>query len=179
MMAFQGRFATTLLALALSGCTGLTPQTYQQQSPPLSLEAYFNGSLTAWGMFEDRSGEVIRRFKVDINGTWQDGVGTLEEDFSYADGQIERRVWTIQALPEGRYIGTAADVIGEAKGHAAGNALHWQYTLALPVGESIYQVQLDDWMYLIDERVMINRASMSKFGIHLGEITITFIKNGN
>jgi hypothetical protein len=31
-------------------------------------------------------------------------------------------------------------------------------------------------MYLIDERVMLNRATMSKFGVRLGEITLSFTK---
>ncbi len=31
-------------------------------------------------------------------------------------------------------------------------------------------------MYLIDDRVMLNRATMSKFGFRLGEITLSFTK---
>ena len=37
-------------------------------------------------------------------------------------------------------------------------------------------MDLDDWMYLIDDRVMLNRATMSKFGVRLGEITLSFTK---
>lgn len=40
----------------------------------------------------------------------------------------------------------------------------------------VYHVDFDDWMYLIDERVMLNRATMSKFGVRLGEITLSFTK---
>ena len=62
--------------------------------------------------------------------------------------------------------------LGEAIGVASGNALNWRYTLRLPVDGSIYEVQFDDWMYLVDERVMLNKARMSKFGIFLGEVTV-------
>jgi hypothetical protein len=37
-------------------------------------------------------------------------------------------------------------------------------------------VQFDDWMYLMDGRVMLNRAAMSKFGFRLGEVTLAFSK---
>ncbi|MBW8463867.1 DUF3833 family protein, partial [Acidovorax sp.] len=44
------------------------------------------------------------------------------------------------------------------------------------VDGKVYHVDLDDWMYLIDDRVMLNRATMSKFGVRLGEITLSFTK---
>jgi len=66
--------------------------------------------------------------------------------------------------------------VGQAKGQTQGNAFRWTYTLALPVDGKVYHVDFDDWMYLIDERVMLNRATMSKFGVRLGEITLSFTK---
>jgi hypothetical protein len=59
---------------------------------------------------------------------------------------------------------------------AAGNALNWAYTLRLTVDGRTWDVQFDDWMFLMDERVMLNRAVMSKFGIRLGEVTLAFHK---
>uniref|UniRef100_UPI0013CFF95B DUF3833 family protein n=2 Tax=Pseudomonadota TaxID=1224 RepID=UPI0013CFF95B len=79
----------------------------------LDLKTYFNGPLTAHGLFTDRAGKVQRRFVVKLVGRWQGDVGTLEEDFSYSDGKTDRRVWTITALGNGRYRGTAPDVVGE------------------------------------------------------------------
>jgi len=170
--------ALVSISLLLSACAGVKPQVYEQAEPALDLETYFNGPLRAWGMFQDRKGQVVRRFTVEMTGTWQDGVGTLEEDFLYDDGKTERRVWIIRKGADGRYTGTADDVIGEAKGQASGNSLNWSYTLALPVGDSVYNVNLDDWMYLIDNKVMINRATMSFYGFRVGEVTISFFKEG-
>ncbi|NDH30917.1 MAG: DUF3833 family protein, partial [Betaproteobacteria bacterium] len=73
--------------------------------------------------------------------------------------------------------GRAEDVVGEAIGEASGNALRWRYTLALPVDGRVWHVQFDDWMFLINDQVMINRAKMSKFGIELGEVTLSFVKD--
>lgn len=164
------------LTLGLVGCAGVPVERYRAEQPVLDLARYFNGTIDGWGMFQDRSGEVIKHFTVVIEATWQGNVGTLDEHFTWADGTTSRRVWTITADGEGRYRGRADDVIGEASGEAAGNALHWRYVLALPVGEKVYHVDFDDWMFLIDERVMLNRSAMKKWGFHLGEVTLSFTR---
>ena len=69
-----------------------------------------------------------------------------------------------------------ADVLGEAVGEVSGNALHWRYQLLLKVDGSTYVVDFDDWMFLLDQRVMLNRARMSKWGVDLGEVTLSFYK---
>lgn len=162
-------------ALSLVACASPpTPADYAQQLPTLDLKRYFNGELVAQGLFTDRAGKVQRRFVVALTAQWQGPVGTLNERFTYSDGQRETRVWTLTDLGGGRYSGRAADVVGEAQGHAAGNALQWRYTLRLPVDGRTYEVQFDDWMFLMDDEVMINKAVMSKFGVTLGEVTIAF-----
>jgi len=167
--------AVAVAALA-SGCAGPTPADYAAETPVLDLRTYFNGEMTAHGIFTDRSGRVARRFTVAMTGTWNGDDGVLDEHFTYSDGSTERRVWRLKALGGGRYTGRADDVVGEAQGQAAGNALNWTYTLRLPVDGKVYEVQFDDWMYLMYERVMLNMAVMSKFGIRLGEVTLAFYK---
>ena len=169
--------AALALPIAVAGCASApTPEDYAAEKPALDLKTYFNGPLTAHGLFTDRAGKVQRRFVVQLAGRWQGDVGTLEEDFHYSDGKTERRVWTITALGGGRYKGTAADVVGEAQGQARGNALRWSYTLRLPVDGKSYDVQFEDWMYLMDGQVMLNKAAMSKFGFHVGDVTLSFYK---
>ena len=169
-------FALAGAAALLAGCAAPTPADYAAEKPVLDLKTYFNGELTAHGIFTDRSGKVARRFVVQMTGTWNGNEGTLDERFTYSDGATERRVWRLTDLGGGRYTGRADDVVGEAQGIAAGNALNWQYTLRLPVDGKVYEVQFDDWMYLMDERVMLNKAVMSKFGIRLGEVTLSFYR---
>jgi Protein of unknown function (DUF3833) len=171
------RAAACAIAAALIGCASApTPADYAGQSPKLELRRYFNGPLVAHGVFSDRSGKVLRRFEVQMVGRWSGAEGVLEEDFRYSDGRTERRVWRLTDHGGGRYSGRADDVVGVAVGVAAGNALNWRYTLALPVDGRVIEVQFDDWMYLMDERVMLNKAVMSKFGIRLGEVTLAFTK---
>jgi 5-hydroxyisourate hydrolase-like protein (transthyretin family) len=169
--------AAAASALLIAGCASApVPADYAAEKPALDLKRYFDGELVAHGIFTDRAGKVARRFTVQMTGTWQGNQGTLDERFTYSDGKTERRVWRLTDLGGGRYTGRADDVVGEAQGQAAGNALNWRYTLRLPVDGKVYEVQFDDWMYLVDERVMLNKARMSKFGIYLGEVTLSFTK---
>ena len=48
--------------------------------------------------------------------------------------------------------------------------------LSLPVGERVIDVSMDDWMFLIDDRVMLNRTAMSKLGVDLGNLTVSFTR---
>ena len=168
--------ALLITAATLVGCAGPAPSDYAAQKPVLDLKTYFNGELTAHGIFTDRQGKVARRFSVQMTGTWQGKEGVLDERFTYSDGTTERRVWKLTDEGGGRWSGRADDVLGVAQGVAAGNALNWRYTLKLPVDGKVYEVQFDDWMYLMDDRVMLNKAAMSKFGIHMGEVTLSFYK---
>ena len=174
------RFSALLLlcglSLLLSACASHSIEDYADQTPTLDLQEYFNGELEAWGMFQQRNGDVVRRFHVRIDASWEGDVGTLDEHFTYADGSTERRIWTLVKQADGSWRGTADDVTGEARGQVAGNAFHWQYTLQLPVDGRVWEVDFDDWMFLIDDKVMLNRASMSKWGIHLGEVSLSFVK---
>ena len=173
----MNRRIALLGSLALAACASApVPNDYAQETPKLDLRQYFNGPLLAHGLFTDRAGKVQRRFVVRLKGTWVGDVGTLEEDFEYSDGKTERRVWTITDLGGGRYSGLAGDVLGEAKGEASGNALRWAYTLKLPVDGKVVEVQFDDWMYLMNDKVMLNKAVMSKYGFKLGEVTLSFVK---
>lgn len=108
--------------------------------------------------------------------SWTGDDGVLDEAFSYSDGSTQRRVWRLKKLPDGHYTGQADDVVGTALGTSRGNALNWRYTLSLPVDGRVFEVQFDDWMYLMSPTVMLNKARMSKFGLYLGEVTLSFTK---
>lgn len=161
-------------AATLAGCASPDIAHYAGEQPALDLRAYFNGRVVGHGLFTDRGGKVVKRFIVVMDCRWQGDEGVLDEDFSYSDGTKQRRIWRVRKLADGRYSGRADDVVGEAVGQARGNALRWNYTLALPVDGRTWHVQMDDWMFLMDGEVLLNRTAMRKFGIHLGDVTLAF-----
>jgi len=165
-------FAVTFIYF-LTGCAA-SIQDYRNESPKLAMEDYFNGPLEAWGMVQDFSGKVTKRFYVKMTGTWEGDEGTLDEHFVYADGKKQRRIWNLKKIGHNEYTGTADDVIGTASGIAEGNALRWHYTLELPVDDQIYHIGFDDWMFRINDEIVINRSVMKKFGVTVGEVTLVF-----
>jgi len=170
------RFLGLLCSLVLVGCAGPEPRYYAAQKPPLDLREYFDGHITGWGLVQDRAGRVTRRMTVEMDCRWEGDVGTFDERFVDSEGQRETRVWKIRKSGD-RYTGTAGDVIGEARGEAAGNAFHWEYVLdAKRDNGGTVALSMDDWMWLLDERTLANRTTFSKFGIRFGEVSFFFRK---
>lgn len=170
---------TLILTLSLSlltGCSSMSPTTYEHTEPKLDLFDYFEGQTLAWGQFQSRSGELQRRFTVDINGKVDGDTLVLDEQFVYDDGETEQRIWTIKKVGDNQYEGTAGDVIGKVIGQASGAVFNWRYTLDLPYKDSSIHVKFDDWMFLQTNKVMLNRAKVTKWGFRVGEVTLFFQK---
>lgn len=160
--------------LTLVGCSGMDAKQFENGEPRFVLEDYFQGTTNATGIFVDRFGNLRRQFIVKIEGTWDGKELILDEDFSYSDGEKQRRIWRITKLDDNTYEGRADDVVGVATGKTFGNALNWEYDLNLEVGESTYKVHFNDWMFLQADGVLLNKAAVSKWGINIGTVFISF-----
>ncbi|HQO39105.1 MAG TPA: DUF3833 domain-containing protein [Spirochaetota bacterium] len=168
--------AAVLLILITVGCSSVSIEDYKNEKPTLILEEYLNGTFDAYGLFINRSGRVTRRMHVVMKATWTGDTGILDEDFTWSDGEKQKRIWHLKKISPTEYEGRADDVVGVARGEVSGNAFHWEYTLAVNVDGTIYNFSFDDWMYLMNDQVLINRAEMSKFCFTVGKINIVFIK---
>ncbi|HBX71698.1 DUF3833 domain-containing protein [Haliea sp.] len=176
MRQLSSLFLLVVLLSGLSGCGAVTVDEYANNQPTLTPETFFQGQLTAHGVIKDRGGTVIRYFNADIKAYWQDGIGTLEEDFLFDDGEPDRRVWTLTPTGEGRYVGTAGDVVGEGKITVAGNSMFLDYVLQIPWDDGTLDLRIDDRMYLVNPTTLINESIMTKFGIRVGEILLVISK---
>lgn len=146
------------------------------QRPALRLECFFSGRTRAWGTFQDRSGRLRRQFQVDAKGDWDGDVLTLVEDFTYSDGEQERRTWRMQPTEGQGYRAQADGMVGRAEGRVQGNSLAWRYDFALRVGKRNWVVRFEDCIVLLFENVLLYRSKVSKFGFRLGEVTMVFMK---
>lgn len=163
---------------ALTSCaSGTSLEQFEAAPRQLVLEEYFAGKTTAYGLFEDRFHKVRRQFKVDITGEVEGDRLTLTEKFVYDDGERDTRVWEIDILGNGQYRGTAGDVPVPAVGQASGNAFNWKYKVDLKVGDSVWNVGFNDWMFLMEDGVLLNRAYVTRYGIEIGQVTIAFRKD--
>lgn len=161
-----------VMAMLLSACSSQKLEDYADTQPKADLASYFSGTIKAWGIIQDFSGKVVSRFDVTMHGSWKGDVGTLKEDFRYYDGSTQQRIWTITRKAQDTYEGSAADIIGTAQGATQGNAVRWSYDMNVPVDGKTFRMTFDDWMWRMNDGVMINRSYIKKFGFTVAELTL-------
>jgi len=145
---------------------------YAGTEPVMDFEKFFNGMVKAWGIVQDRSGKVVKRFDIDMTTTWQGGKGAMREDFTYYEGKKETRTWHITKTGDKTYTGRSDDIVGEATGEAAGCAIGFRYVLKVPVDGKVLNLSFDDRMYMMNDNVVVNCAVMRKFGFRVGDVTV-------
>ena len=165
------------LITSCSNNSAMKPEDFKNKEPRLIIEEYLSGNVKAWGVLQNRSGKVTRQFSADLNGSWDGKQLILNEKFNWDDGEIQNREWTINKIDENNYEGTAGDVDGKATGYSYGPAFKFEYVLLVPVKGKEMKITFDDWIFKQDEKVAINRATMTKFGIKVAELTVLFIKD--
>ena len=168
-----------LSLLLLLGCSTnkMKPEDFKSKKPRLIIEEYMSGNVKAWGILQNRSGKVTRQFSADLNGKWDGKQLILNEKFNWNDGEVQSRQWKINKIDEHNYEGTAEDVVGKARGFSYGPIFKFEYVLLVPVKGKNIKITFDDWIFMQDEKVAINRATMTKFGIKVAELTVMFIKD--
>ena len=155
----------------------MNPKDFISTEPLLTIEKYFDGTVKARCFLQDRKGKVTRLFKADMIGSFDGNILTLKEDFYWTDGEKQNRIWKIKKIDANTYEGTAPDVVGIAKGFQYGSAFKFEYKLMVPFKGKNIKVSFDDWIFKQDEDVAINRATLTKFGFKVGELTVFFKKN--
>ncbi len=170
------KILTIIFTMTLFSCSISNPKVYEKNSPKIDIRKYFNGKLEAYGVVKDWRGKITRRFYVTMTGKWQGNSGTLEESFIFDDGEKQGRTWKLDVSDDNNFVGSAGDVVGKAKGVQYGNALRMDYVLRTPVGKKTYDLTIEDWLYLIDEKHLINESKIKKFGLTVGYLTIGFSK---
>ncbi len=145
---------------------------YESMRPILDLQTYFSGPLKAWGIVQDFRGRIVQRLEIDMHGEWQGNKGILKEDIRYFDGRREQRTWHLQKDENGHFHGTADGIVGIAHGQSSGLATQWKYVMTIPVDGRDLNVTFDDWMFALNEDLVVNRAYMKKFGIKVAEVSI-------
>jgi hypothetical protein len=154
----------------------MKPEDFAGHGPAFALEDFFAGQGKAWGLFQDRFGNVRKQFVADTRGTWDPAEGklALTESFSYDDGSQEERTWHIAKLGEGRYRAETADLVGSAVIRAAGNAVNLRYRMQIPINGKPVALDFDDWMFRQGDDLVIDRATVTKWGFQIGTLIISF-----
>jgi hypothetical protein len=154
----------------------MKPVDYATTDPEFDLFTFFEGEQQAWGIFIDRFGKLRKRFQVSIKGSIEKDLLTLDESFIYDDSTTEERTWLIKRIDKHQYVGSANEIVGKAQGESYGSALQWQYQMDLNIDGTDWRVHFNDWMFLLDQNTMVNKAVVTKLGVKLGEVILFFRK---
>jgi hypothetical protein len=165
------------LATTLGACSATDLHQYADNTPVFSPPDFFNGHLTAHGVIKNRSGDVTRYFTATIDASWNQGIGTLAERFEFNDGEIQFRTWTLTPNKSGGYNATAGDVIGTGLATTSGNAMQLDYVLEIDYRGKKMNIDVEDWMWRVDETTVINHSILRKWGFKVGSIQLAIIKH--
>lgn len=156
------------------------PDGYAETGPEFDIARHLNGRLVSEGAIFGPSGRVSTRFVAQFDGDWRDGVGTLKETFVHSGtGNVQEREWTLTVHDNGRFTGTASDIVGIAEGQVSGATARISYRLRLPQSAGGHVLSVTDWLYLMDNGNIINRSEMRKFGLKVAELVATIRPEGN
>ena len=178
---FRSLFVLGLLSAFIFGCGTRSIAIYEGETPSFNLESFFNGKVEGWGIVLNRNNDVVKRFKVNVEGYFSadKSNGKLVEKFFWSDGKREERVWNLKKTADNEWEELVMVSSAPHRG-CVGNALKWSYRYNLILEDSFLNklsVDFDDWMFLVEDNVLMNRAVFSKFGLKLGTVIITFKKS--
>ncbi|MFN4140558.1 DUF3833 family protein [Aestuariivirga sp.] len=148
----------------------------RNETAAFDLLSYFEGTTTAVGVFEDRRGRIKRRFAVELTGRARGSALVLDERFLFDDGERQTRVWTLTRGTGEGFAGRCEDSTGEARGRFLKGCATLESELLVRVGSRKLALRFDDVFYDAGAGAVLNRSTVSKWGIRLGQVLILFRK---
>jgi len=141
--------------------------------PAFDIKAHIDGPILCEGVVYGPTGRVATRFTADFHARWHGDTGTMTEHFRYDTGRTQDREWTLTLGPGGAVKATAPDLVGAGSGRQSGPTLRLAYRLRLPQEAGGHVLDVEDWMYVLENGVIINRSQFRKFGLKVGELVAT------
>ena len=169
---------TALAAVAartwLADFPAQTPADYAKAGEPaFDIKTHIDGPILCEGVIYGPMGRVVSRFTADFHASWDGDTGTMTEHFRYDSGRTQDRVWTLVAGPGGTVKATAPDLVGTGRGKQSGPTLMLRYRIEMPKEAGGHILDVQDWMYLVDNGTIINRSQFRKYGIKVAELVAT------
>ncbi len=169
------RWAALLLVAGLLGCEKpMSVDSFRATTPAIDPVRFFTGHVVSWGVLENRSGQPTQVVTTDCMGEADGDTLRMTQRLTIGQDAPVTRTWRMRRAGPGRYEATANDMVGTATGEAAGRAFHWNWILATMPGNSLKDVDMDQWWYLLDDGSMLNRTTIRKLGVILAEVSEHF-----
>lgn len=166
-------FGLNLLRLRYASFIAQNPQDYVSDSVEFDLRQHLNGPIDCEGVIYGPFGRVTSRFVGAFSCEWTGNHGVMREKFTYDDGSIQNREWSLTLDDNGLIKALAPDVIGEGTGVQSGSSVQLKYRIQMPESAGSHVLDTVDWLYLAPNGNIINRSQFRKFGIQVAELVAT------
>jgi hypothetical protein len=168
--------ALVVIIQRLTGFQAQKPADYAKLTPSVDIRQHLSGPIRCEGVIYGPMGRVTSRFTADMEGRWDGNHGVLAEHFTYDSGTQQDREWRLTLGNDGRITAEADDLVGAGWGQQDGAAVSLNYTIRLPENAGGHALQVTDWMYLVDDKTIVNRSQFRKFGFKVAELVATMRK---
>ena len=138
--------------------------------------AFWSGRTASWGVIENRDGAPTAIVTTTTDATADGPEGLHMVQHVMTGGKDTVRDWHLRRLGDGQFEATANDMAGTARGQASGRTFHWTWSLATKPGNGVFNVEMEQWMYLADNGTLMNRTIITKLGVRLAEISEQFVR---
>jgi hypothetical protein len=155
----------------------LNSASHRRTQEPFVLEDFFAGRTIAHAGFAAISG-LRRDFQIDITGVWKSNTLSLHETFAFDDGETDHKTWQFEKVADGKYVANREDLLRPVHATIQTSTLRYSYSLFLNPAQKKNVVRFRDRITMVDERTLINKAIVFKYGIPVGRVTGIFLKQG-
>ena len=149
-----------------------SPEDYDS-GPEFDIRSILNGPLVCDGIIYGPTGRVASRFTAKFDATWDGDRGVMRELFQYDSGSEQHREWRLSVGENGQITADADDLVGNGSGQQSGSGVKLTYRIKLPEGGGGHELDVVDWMYLLENGTIMNRSQFRKFGIKVAELVAT------
>jgi hypothetical protein len=176
-----GCVATAALFWLISRRIGFRAQTPEDYAngPTFNLREHLNGPIACDGIIYGPTGRVSSRFTADFDASWDGNSGRMTEHFRYDSGTVQDREWNLTVDEAGNVLADADDLVGQGTGIQSGSSVRLNYRIRLPESAGGHELDVVDWMYLLDNGTIVNRSQFRKFGIKVAELVATMRPDEN
>jgi len=171
-----GGSTTSIISQEQSQQEGLAPEATANLQKKFTLEGFFAGETTAKGTIFSKTVGASRSFNLSTVGTWD---LTLVENYQYAAGDSEQRIWKFTKTGNSTYTATSKEILKEAKVEIKGRVASFKYQKKLPrPGKKPVKVKFAEQWTLNKNGTLSSTATLSKL-VRVGREAINFARVGN
>ena len=142
---------------------------YSNDKVKLDIRNQMNGNLKGFGIWQDKNGIIIKKFTVEISGSWEGDKGVVKQQFSFDNEKKDSRTWLFDIENDNSFSAIGHDIVGTAKGVQYGNASKMNYILSVVAADGKKQnLAVEDWTYAVNDKSLISVLTLKNPGYFSG-----------